>query len=77
MKPYTVIMQVRPRGSQEPLVSSRPVPVYGRNEHDSIERAKRVLECFEELECEKNHASANATEGWALNLTPKGLILST
>lgn len=69
MKPYTVIMQVKPRGSQELPVSSRPVPVYGHDEEEAIERTKRLLE-MDMIEC-VGHASC--TEGWALTLSPCGV----
>lgn len=64
MKPYTVIMEVRPietdlrlPGEFEP---SRPIPVYAYDEAEAVIRATRLLN-MDDIEV-REHVSV--TEGW-------------
>lgn len=69
MKPYTVVMQVRPAAKFGQYKPAKPVYVYGVDKEEAAERARRVLN-IEGWDCAKSPASVK--EGW-----PKGVSVGS
>jgi len=66
MKPFTVVMGVRPVKLFGKYKSSGPVYVYGTDKDEAVERARRVLE-MELWDCAKEPDSVK--EGWPRNVS--------
>ncbi len=70
MKPFTVVIGVRPVKLFGKYKPSGPVYVYGTDKDEAVERARRVLE-IELWDCAKDAHSIK--EGWPISVTQDSL----